>query len=204
MTASSSPTGRIDEAKRDLRDRMVRIRRGAHRQAGRDAAAALLDNFQSARQQGLVLNAGDTVSGYWPLRDEIDIRALLTALHGEGTVCGLPVVMKRAVPLVFRRWRPGEELESAAFGLSQPSSDAPVIEPRVLLVPLLAVDSAGNRLGYGAGYYDRTLQALRAQGPATAVGIAFEAQRVAALPVDGYDQPLDWLVTERSVTRFGR
>jgi len=151
----------------------------------------------------MILNRGDAVSAYWPLRDELDIRPLLNALHGEGLHCALPVVAGKAKPLVFRRWRPGDALVSASFGLAEPSADAPAVDPRALLIPLLAVDAVGNRLGYGAGYYDRTLAALRARGPVIAVGIAFEAQRVAALPVDGYDQKLDWLVTEQSVTRFG-
>lgn len=186
-----------------MRVRQSRLRRTAHRSAGASAPLAVCEIFQRARSQGLILNRGDVVSAYWPLRDELDIRPLFTALHGEGMRCALPVVAGKAMPLLFRRWCPGDALASAAFGLAEPSSNAQAVDPRVLLIPLLAVDVAGNRLGYGAGYYDRTLAELRARGSVTAVGIAFEAQRVAALPVDGYDQKLDWLVTEQSVTRFG-
>jgi 5-formyltetrahydrofolate cyclo-ligase len=199
--AFSSPT-RVQDAKRQLRETQARVRREAHRGAGRAAATEIRKSFQRARTQGLILNPGDIVSAYWPLRDELDVSRLLAGLHDEGMICALPVVAAKASPLVFRRWRPGDELVSAGFGLAEPSSAAPVLDPRVLLVPLLAVDVAGNRLGYGAGYYDRTLAELRARGPVAVVGMAFEAQRVAALPVDGYDQPLDWLVTEQSVTRF--
>ena len=203
MTAALSSSSRLADAKRQMRDRQSRIRRMAHRSTGVAAASAVCETFQRARTQGLVLNRGDVVSAYWPLRDELDIRTLLTALQGEGMLCALPVVAGKAMPLVFRRWRPGDALVSASFGLAEPPSAAPTVDPRVLLIPLLAVDTDGNRLGYGAGYYDRTLAALRARGPVIAVGMAFEAQRVAALPVDGYDQKLDWLVTEQSVTRFG-
>ena len=199
----SSPT-RVEDAKRRLRATQARLRRGVHRSNGREAAMALRKTFQQARTQGLILDSGDVVSAYWPLRDELDIRKLLADLHNEGMICALPVVAAKASPLVFRRWRPGDELVSAGFGLAEPSSSASRVEPRILLVPLLAVDVAGNRLGYGAGFYDRTLAELRVRGPVTAVGVAFEAQRVAAVPVDGYDQPLDWLVTEQSFTRFQR
>lgn len=194
---------RIDLAKQSMREERARARRLAHREGGRAAAPAIIEKFQEARQRGLAVNPGDAVSGYWPMRDEMDIRGLLARLHGEGMICALPVVAAKDRPLIFRRWRPDDALEGGAFGLSEPSSDKADIDPRVILVPLLAVDASGNRLGYGAGYYDRTLAERRAQGPVVAVGIGFEAQRVAALPVDGYDQRLDWLVTEQSVTRFG-
>ena len=199
--AFPSPS-RVEDAKRQLRETQARVRRDAHRAAGRDAATATCKTFQQARAQGLILNPGDIVSAYWPLRDELDISKLLAGLHDEGMICALPVVVAKASPLIFRRWRPGDALVSMDYGLAEPSSSARELDPRVLLVPLLAVDIAGNRLGYGAGYFDRTLGELRARGPVSAVGMAFEAQRVAALPVDGYDQPLDWLVTEQSVTRF--
>jgi 5-formyltetrahydrofolate cyclo-ligase len=199
--AFPSPT-RVEDAKRQLRETQARVRREAHRGAGRDAATEICKTFQRARTQGLILNPGDIVSAYWPLRDELDVSKLLADLHDEGIICALPVVAAKASPLVFRRWRPGDALVSTGFGLAEPSSSARELDPRVLLVPLLAVDVAGNRLGYGAGYYDRTLAELRGRGPVAAIGMAFEAQRVAALPVDGYDQPLDWLVTEQSVTRF--
>src|SRR5690606_198485 len=128
-----------------------------------------------ARRQGLAIEPGWAVSGYWPVGNELDIRALLTQLHGEGMQIALPVVQGRGKPLLFRRWRPGDALVAAGFGLSEPSPDAPELVPRLVLAPLLAVDPHGNRLGFGAGYYDLTLAALRACGLVTAVGIAFEA-----------------------------
>ena len=197
-------TSVIDDAKHRLAGRMQAIRREAHRAAGREAEQALCRTFRDARRQGLAMEPGWVVSGYWPLRDELDIRHLLTELHGEGMQLALPVVQGRGKPLLFRRWRPDDELVPAGFGLSEPPADAPERVPRVVLAPLLAVDPQGNRLGYGAGYYDRTLQWLRARGPVTAVGVAFEAQRVPEVPHDGRDAPLDWVVTEQGAWRVDR
>jgi len=116
---------------------------------------------------------------------------------------GLPVVVGKGRPLVFRRWRPGEALQPAAFGTSVPGAAAPEVTPDMLLVPLLAVDPRGYRLGYGGGFYDRTLDRLRGGGrTVTAVGVGFDAQCVAAVPKGLGDQPLDWLVTERRAVAF--
>lgn len=197
-------TSTIDDAKHRLAGRMQAIRRDAHRAAGRDAAQALCRTFRDARRAGLVVEPGWVVSGYWPMRDELDVRRLLTALHEEDMQIALPIVQGRGKPLLFRRWRPGDQLVPAAFGLSEPPADAPELVPRVVLAPLLAVDAQGNRLGFGAGYYDRTLEKLRAGGPVAAVGVAFEAQRVAEVPHDERDQPLDWVVTERGAYRVRR
>jgi 5-formyltetrahydrofolate cyclo-ligase len=194
----------IDDAKSRLAENMRAVRREAHRGAGRDAAEAIRQSLGDARKQGLVIDADYIVSGYWPIRDELDIRRLLTGLHEEGMVCALPLVEGPDRPLQFRRWRPGDILEQRPFGLSEPSIAAPEMTPRIVLTPLLAVDPGGNRLGYGGGYYDRTLHELRQREPVTAVGICFEAQRVADVPHDRNDQPLDWIVTEKGVYRAQR
>jgi 5-formyltetrahydrofolate cyclo-ligase len=121
----------------------------------------------------------------------------LLRLGQLGATLALPVVVGRGEPLLFRRWLPGEALESAGFGTRVPSRASAELEPDVLLVPLLAADVTGNRLGYGAGYYDMTLRALRARKPVTAVGVAFDVQIVDMVPVIERDQRLDWVVTER-------
>lgn len=182
---------------------MVTLRRAAHRSAGPAVADLICERFSEARRQGLVIQPDDIVSGFWPIRDEIDIRTLLTSLHEEGLVCALPVVGAPRTPLTFRRWRVGDPLVPAQMGLSEPDAASPSVEPTVMLVPLLAADPAGNRLGYGGGYYDLTLQAARAQRPVTAIGIAFDAQIVQAVPYDESDQPLDWIVTEKRVIPVG-
>jgi 5-formyltetrahydrofolate cyclo-ligase len=180
------------------------LRREAHRRAGRAAAEDVWQRFQDARRQGLVIDDDDVVSGYWPIRDELDIRRLLTGLTDQGIRCALPVIDRRDKPLQFRQWQPGLELVQRSFGLSEPPDEARVLTPRILLVPLLAVDSAGHRLGYGGGYYDRTLINLRQSVPIVAIGIGFEVQRVADVPYDGRDAALDWVVTEKSVYRCAR
>ena len=189
------------DAKRGLAGAMRAVRATAHKAAGRGAAAALAESLARARRQGLELPDGAVVAGYWPLRDEIDVRTLLRALHDEGFVCALPAVRAPDRPLVFRRWRPGDRLEEGAFGIAEPTPDRPEVRPVALLVPLLAVDGAGRRLGYGKGYYDRTLAALRATGPAVAIGVCFEAQRVREVPVEAHDQRLDWVLTEKGAWR---
>ena len=191
----------IDEAKHQLAEKMRPLRREAHRRAGRVAADDVRRKFEDARRQGLVVNSDDVVSGYWPIRDELDCRRLLIGLHDQGMRCALPIIDGRDKPLRFRRWQPGLELVQRPFGLSEPPDAATILTPRILLVPLLAVDSRGNRLGYGGGYYDRTLNFLRHSVPVIAVGICFEAQRVADVPHDRRDAPLDWVVTEKSVYR---
>jgi len=115
--AFPSPT-RVEDAKRQLRETQARVRREAHRGAGRDAAIEICKTFQRARTQGLILNPGDIVSAYWPLRDELDVSKLLADLHDEGIICALPVVAAKASPLVFRRWRPGDALVSTGFVLA--------------------------------------------------------------------------------------
>lgn len=194
----------IDEAKYRLAEKMRAVRRQAHRVAGRGAAEAVWQMLGDARKQGLEIDGDHIVSGYWPIRDELDIRRLLRGLHEEGVICALPVVTDRQKPLRFRRWRPGDVLEQRSFGLSEPPAEAPERTPRIILTPLLAVDPHGNRLGYGGGYYDRTLYELRQAGPVTALGICFDAQRIADVPHDRRDQPLDWIVTEKAAYRTGR
>ncbi len=141
------------------------------------------------------------ISFYWPIRTEIDPRPVMTALSQTREVC-LPVTTGYA-PLVFRPWKPGAAMETDAFGVSVPVDDDEVL-PKTLVIPLLAFSDAGHRLGYGAGHYDRTLAQLRPSGGVTAIGFAFEAQRVNALPVEATDEPLDVIVTEQTIRHFAR
>jgi len=139
------------------------------------------------------------VSFYWPIRTEIDPRALLEKLSGQRKVC-LPVTTGFK-PLIFREWSPGAEMIADSFGVEVPADETEVT-PEVLVVPLLAFDERGHRLGYGAGHYDRTLDKLRPRGPVTAVGFAYEAQLVDTLPIEPTDEPLDVIVTEAGIRRF--
>jgi 5-formyltetrahydrofolate cyclo-ligase len=136
------------------------------------------------------------VAGYYAIRDEIDPRPLMETFHCEQVRLALPCVTGPDQPLVFRSWSPGDELVRGAFGVSEPKPSAPEVRPNLILMPLLAFDSAGRRLGYGAGFYDRTVEALRASGPVTTVGLAYEAQRMKRVPTAGHDAVLDWVVTQ--------
>lgn len=185
---------KILEAKAALR-RTSRQRRREAASGGDKAATGVCRRLLDS----LVIPAEATVSGYWPLRDELDPRPILSALAARGQRLCLPVVVESGAALVFRGWRPDMSLEPAAFGTQVPGADCPILEPDILLVPLLAFDRRGHRLGYGGGFYDRTLAGLRGRRPVLAVGLAFAAQEVDEVPVEAGDQPLDRVVTEREV-----
>lgn len=165
------------------------------------ARRAGCDPALGARLAGVVLAGlpppqGAVVSGFWPIGDEIDIRPLLIALHARGHRLCLPETGKPGNPLVFRRWQPGDRLIPGRFGTSHPDSDT--LTPDVLLVPLLAFDRTGHRLGYGAGYYDRTLAALP---NAFRLGCAYVAQEIPEVPAGPNDVRLHAIATERSLIR---
>ncbi len=185
--------------KRGLRA-LARSKRRAAAASGSEAGERLRESFLSA----LPLPPAQVVAGYWPLPEEIDVRPLMTNLHLSGHVLVLPVVVGRGQPLIFRRWRPSLPLDAGVYGISVPSAEAPEATPGVLLVPLLAFDGEGRRLGYGAGYYDRTLATLRRAGDILAIGAAYAAQRMDSLPEEASDQRLDWVVTEEGAIRTGR
>ncbi|WP_435166730.1 5-formyltetrahydrofolate cyclo-ligase [Falsirhodobacter sp. 1013] len=146
----------------------------------------------------LAPHAGKVLAGYLPLRTEIDPRPAMTA-HA-GPVC-VPVVEGAGQPLRFRDWTPDGALERGPFGTTHPAMGAWRV-PDIVILPLVAFDANGFRLGYGGGFYDRTLERLRAQGPVLAVGFAFAVQEMPAVPVEPTDQPLDAIITERGLTVF--
>ena len=159
--------------------------------AGQGQAAELLADVLASER-------GRVLSGYMPMRTEIDPLPAMAAHQGP---VGVPVIVAKAQPLRFREWTPGCALVAGEFGALIPAEGG-WLEPQVLIVPLLAFDARGYRLGYGGGFYDRTLEGLRARGPVLAVGFAFAAQEVEAVPIDATDQRLDMIVTEREVRRF--
>lgn len=156
----------------------------------------------AAYTDSLALAAGAVVSGYMAFRDEADPGLLLQLLEQRGHVIALPAIVGKAQPLRFHRWRAADALQDHAYGVKEPLSTAEVVAPDVLLVPLLAFDASGFRLGYGGGYYDRTLAALRAAKPIKAIGIAYAGQEVEAVPHDGHDQKLDGLLCENGLRYF--
>jgi 5-formyltetrahydrofolate cyclo-ligase len=144
------------------------------------------------------------VSGYWAIGDEIDVRPALRMLAARGLAVALPVMAGASAPLTFRRWVPGDRLRHRMWGIEEPLPDAPVVRPDLLLVPLLAFDARGGRLGYGGGYYDRTLALLRSDGgsPVFACGVAFAAQEVPEVPCEPKDMRLDAVITENGLRLF--
>jgi 5-formyltetrahydrofolate cyclo-ligase len=189
--AASQP---LDADKAALRKEMYARRRKAFVE-GEKAGNALKLKFLEAVSPP----EGARVSGFWPMGSEIDPRPLLEVLSARGHPIGLPVVTAPATPLTFRAWKPGDILKPGGFNTEVPDADKPEIEPDILLVPLLAFDRQGFRLGYGGGFYDRTLSALRETGARLAVGVAFAAQEVEAVPRGDYDQSLDMILTDREV-----
>lgn len=159
--------------------------------AGQGQAAEILADF-------LALHQGKVLAGYMPMRSEIDPLPAMAAHQGP---VGVPVIVAKAAPLRFREWAPGCRLVEGTFKALVPEEGA-WLEPEVLIVPMLAWDRRGFRLGYGGGFYDRTLEGLRARGPVLAVGFAFSAQEMEAVPTDAFDQRLDAVVTEKGLTVF--
>jgi 5-formyltetrahydrofolate cyclo-ligase len=185
-------------SKSDIRRAAV-ARRDALPPAERMAAA------QAIAEQGLPFEVmpGVIVSGFSPLKSEISPLPLLRRLADAGASLALPVVVGRGRPLIMRAWSFGAPLVSGVWGIREPPADAPELFPDILIVPLLAFDRCGHRIGYGAGYYDMTISRLRAMKPVMAVGIAFAAQEIAAVPATPRDARLDLVLTERGAIDFG-
>ena len=187
----------LDEEKTALRAELG-VRRAAAEKAAPDAAQRLARHFPER-----LLHPNAIVAGYVKFRSEIDPLPLLRNLAQKGARLCLPRTPPRGTEagVRFHLWREGAALSRAAFGVLEPAAEAQVVAPDIVLVPLLGVDRTGARLGYGQGHYDRTLSALRAQKPIVAVGLAYAAQEVSALPHGPHDQRLDWIVTEIEAIR---
>ena len=196
----SDPPGfdlKAPDAKAALRRLVLARRRDTH--AARSAHAP--DGLR-ARVVAAVNPQNKIIAGYWPLGDEIDPRPALIALGEAGGQIALPAVAGQGMVLIFRGWRNGDPLESGPFGTAHPPARAPLMEPDTLLLPLIAFDSAGNRLGYGAGYYDRTVAALRRQRKMLVIGLAYDEQEVPEVPAAAHDQRLDGIITDRRTLWF--
>jgi 5-formyltetrahydrofolate cyclo-ligase len=189
----------VADEKRALREHMRKLRLVAEQKEGPDAALAVIRHVVG-QLDGFGLAAGAVVAGYWPISTELDVRPLLARLEDRGLACALPAIEGGDV-LVFRRWRPTDDLEPGIYQTRQPPPTAPVVHPRLLFVPLLAVDRHGHRLGHGRGWYDRSLAALRQQGPVTAVGVGFGLQVIERVPFGPADERVDWILTERAIER---
>ena len=181
----------------------------AQKAAARKAAFA---RRKAAHGAGLVGRAGHLsqvlagyrgvpLAGYMPIRTEINPLPAMEEAAAHGPV-GVPVIMGEGQPLQFSRWEPGCAMKEGPFGAQIPAVEE-FFEPEIVIVPLVAFDRHGGRLGYGGGFYDRTLEQLRARRATLAIGFAYAAQEAAQLPLEPTDQPLDMIVTEEGVFPFG-
>jgi len=139
------------------------------------------------------------VSAFYPISDEPNTLPLLGALAEHGFCTALPITVARGAPLIFRQWKPGDPTSLGPMKIPEPPAGAPILEPDLMFVPLACFDRRGHRIGYGAGYYDRTIERLRANASVTAVGVAYASAEIAALPDEAHDQRLDYILTERDL-----
>lgn len=182
----------LDDEKTAARVAAFARRKAAH-QSGVGTAAHLSEVLAGYR--------GVPLAGYMPMRTEIDPLPAMAEAAAHGPV-GVPVIMGAATPLKFRQWQPDCTLIAGEFGAMIPES-GDWIEPEILIVPLVAYSRTGGRLGYGGGFYDRTLEQLRAKRATLAIGFAYSAQEDANIPLEPVDQPLNLIVTENGVIEVG-
>jgi 5-formyltetrahydrofolate cyclo-ligase len=188
---------RADQSKADLRSAALAARDGLSSEQRTVAAQAI-----ATRGLPFELMRGTIVSAYSPIRSEIDPIPLMRTLAARGARLALPAVMARGKSLAFRAWSPNDRLLLGPLGILEPSPAAAEIIPDIMLVPLAAFDRLGHRIGYGAGHYDYTLAHLRKVKPVTAIGLAFAAQEIKAVPALQHDVALDYVLTETHVFDF--
>jgi 5-formyltetrahydrofolate cyclo-ligase len=179
--------------------RIAAIERRAALSVEQRAAAA---QAMAAQEFPVAIKPGAIVSGYWPIRAELDPLPLMRQLEAQGAQLALPVIMGRDEPLIFRAWNADAQLLRGQFGIMEPSPQSPAVLPDIVLVPLAAFDRLGHRIGYGAGHYDRTFEVLQAAKPITAIGVAFAVQEIDAVPAEPHDVQLDYVLTEARTFDF--
>jgi 5-formyltetrahydrofolate cyclo-ligase len=189
---------KIEEAKAALRATAHKKRAAFHPSMRLEAAKAAAGHFF----ERVPIDRREVIAGYWPIRDEMDVKSVIARLMDAGQPVCLPVVLGDEQPLELRLWEDGAPLYEAGFGTLAPAEEAPRAAPDVILIPLLGFDKYGTRLGYGGGYYDRTLAAL-AKRPRL-IGFAFALQEVDNIPREAHDVPLDAIVTEQGVRNFDK
>jgi 5-formyltetrahydrofolate cyclo-ligase len=195
---SPAMTSPADNRKRLLRAAML-ARRDALLPDQRAAAAQTLARLADR----VAVRPGEVVAGFVPIRSEIDPRPLMLRLGAHGARLALPVIGARDAPLTFRAWTMGAPLVAGPLAIQQPTEAAPELEPDIVLVPLAAFDRLGHRIGYGGGYYDRTVGALRMRRRLRALGVAFAMQQVETVPASHHDALLDAVLTEAGVIETG-
>ena len=187
------------DLKSELRQAAL-AKRDALPAAERAAAAEAI----AGRVFPILIPAGAVVSGYSPMKSELSPAPLMRKLTDVGAQLALPVVQGRGQPLIMRAWTFGAPLASGVWGIREPTADAREVFPDIMLVPLAAFDRSGQRIGYGAGYYDMTIARIRAMKPVIAIGLAFGAQEISEIPAEPHDARLDLVLTERDVIDLRR
>ena len=190
-----------EASKETLRHEAIKHRERIHNFSNEDPDAAISLFFETIKPK-----QGQSVALYWPTDKEFDPTGIMAQLLEDGFVCALPVVKKDTRILQFVRWQDGDPMEFGPYNIQQPklTDKSEVVEPDILIVPLLAFDRKGYRLGYGGGYYDASLRDLRQKKEIVAVGIGFAQQAVIFnLPVEPHDEKLDWVITPQKAHYFG-
>jgi 5-formyltetrahydrofolate cyclo-ligase len=193
---SDSPS-QNEPTKAELREAALAKREALPAQMRIAAAQAIAE-----RDFPVPVTADMVVSGFSPMRSEISPIPLMRRLADAGARLALPVIVGRGKPLIMRAWKFGDPFKAGQWGIREPVAEAPEVYPDVLIVPLACFDRHGHRIGFGAGYYDMTITALRAKKKVTAIGIAFAAQEIPRVPVTERDARLDLMLTEREVIDF--
>ena len=192
---------RVMIAKQTLRAQHLTVRDAIAESTRIEAALAVSDIGAVSLEERA---GGAVVAGYHPIRSELDPRPLMAALAAAGARLALPAVISKT-EIVFRELSRTGTLEAGAFGTFHPPASAPELQPDILLMPLCVFDGAGNRIGYGAGHYDRAIAKLLAAGATPLlVGLAFEEQRAPSVPVEDHDMPLDMILTPSGLQEFAR
>ena len=187
----------ISQQKSDLRAAALARREALPAEVRQAAAEAI-----AARAFPLAIVPGTIVSGFMPLKSEINPLPLMQKLAAAGARLALPAIAGRGTPLVMRAWNWGEPLDAGQWGIREPKPQAAEVEPDIVLVPLLTFDRSGHRIGYGAGYYDLTIMRLRARKAVAAIGVAFAIQEIPVVPPTDRDARLDLVLTEKEVIDF--
>lgn len=187
------------KTKKALREEAL-LRRMQMPVAGRmRAAQAIIDHVLSV----LMPRPDSVIAGYWAIKGEVDVVPLLLEMIRRGHRAALPQVAEFRKPLIFRAWHEHARMQDGRYGIREPDpAEADAVVPDIILVPMLAFDERGGRLGYGSGFYDRTFDSLKTLHKVTAIGIAWDMQKLEGIPQDPYDYPMDMIVTEKNIYRF--
>jgi 5-formyltetrahydrofolate cyclo-ligase len=193
MDLSAEQQHALRAQKQQLREKMLTARAALPERTRNLASRSIAESFMG----NIPRKKWDVIAGYIPIRCEVETQLLLEALSEEKHTIALPCVVNAGMPLIFRRWQKGDTLvEHPRYKILEPAETAPIVTPSIILVPLVAFDAACFRLGYGGGFYDRTLEGFAHKNTVLTCGIAYAKQQIGFIPRGEHDQPLDCVITE--------